>query len=110
MNLFRRKFPNYEAGQVLKMLYKQGVDFKKPQDVDFFIAVPDKKSGESIVKALEADGVSYKLEQDEETEEWTCLCYVNLLLNEDIVNIQKRLDSLSSPYNVYVDGWGVMIE
>lgn len=35
MNLFPRKFPNDEDGQVLKMLYKSGVDFKQPQNVDF---------------------------------------------------------------------------
>lgn len=47
MKLFPKKFSNDEDVQVLKMLYKQGVDFKEPQDVDFFVAVPDKKSGEA---------------------------------------------------------------
>ena len=41
MNLFSRRFPNDEDGQVLKMLYKEGVDFKELQNVDFFVAVPD---------------------------------------------------------------------
>lgn len=33
------KFP--KDGQVLNMLYKQGVDFNKKHIVDFFIAIPD---------------------------------------------------------------------
>ncbi|PFO03296.1 cytoplasmic protein [Bacillus sp. AFS076308] len=111
MILFPKKFPNDEDGQVLKMLYKDGVDFKKPQNVDFFVAVPDKKSGEAVLKLLSDDGFNYELEQDEETEDWTCYCFVKMLLiHEDIVDIQKRLNELSKPYNVYSDGWGVMVD
>lgn len=111
MNLLPKKFPNDEDGQVLKMLYKNGVDFKKPQDVDFFVAVPDKKSGEAVLKALSDEGFHCELEQDEETEDWTCYCFVKMLLiHEEIVNIQKRLDELSEPFGGYSDGWGVMVD
>ncbi|WP_430000485.1 ribonuclease E inhibitor RraB [Metabacillus fastidiosus] len=37
------KFPNDDDGQVLKMIYNEGIDFNEPQHVDFFVAVPDKK-------------------------------------------------------------------
>ncbi len=40
------KFPKDEDGQVLNMLYKQGVDFNKKHIVDFFIAIPDQDNGE----------------------------------------------------------------
>lgn len=111
MNLLPKKFPNDEDGQVLKMLYKNGVDFKKPQDVDFFVAVPDKKSGEAVLKVLSDEGFHCELEQDEETEDWTCYCFVKMLLiHEEIVNIQKRLDELSEPFGGYSDGWGVMVD
>ena len=111
MNLFPKKFPNDEDGQVLKMLYKQGVDFKELQNVDFFIAVPDKKSGEAILIALKNDGFNCELAQDDETKEWTCYCFIKMLLNhEDIIDIQKRLDALSKPYDGYSDGWGVMVD
>ncbi|MGE8082035.1 ribonuclease E inhibitor RraB [Peribacillus loiseleuriae] len=103
------KFPKDEDGQVLKMLYKEGVDFNKPQNVDFFVAVPDKMKGESVLKTLKNEGFECEIEQDEETEEWTCYCYVKMLLvYEDIVNIQKQLNDLSEPYEGYIDGWGVM--
>lgn len=111
MSLFTKKFPKDEDGQVLKMLYKDGVDFKKTQNVDFFVAVPDKKSGECVLKALSDNGFNCELEQDEETEAWTCYCFVKMLLiHEDIVNIQKQLDGLSKPYDGYTDGWGVMVD
>ncbi|MFB5284874.1 ribonuclease E inhibitor RraB [Peribacillus sp. Hz7] len=105
------KFPSDDDGQVLKMLYKEGVDFKEPQNVDFFVAVPDKSSGESVLKSLRDEGFSCELEQDDETEEWTCFCLIKMLLNyDDIIDIQKRLDELSKPYDGYSDGWAVMVE
>lgn len=103
-------FPNDEDGQVLKMLYKQGVDFKEPQNVDFLVAVPDKKNGKAILETLRSDGFNCELEQDEETEEWTCYCFITMLLNyEEIIDIQKRLDELSKPYDGYTEGWGLMV-
>lgn len=111
LNLLPKKFPNDEDGQVLKMLYKEGVNFKQPQNVDFFVTVPDKKSGESVLKALTDNGFICELEQDEDTEEYTCFCFVKMLLNhKDIVNIQKQLDELSNPYDGSTDGWGVMVD
>lgn len=111
MNLFPENSLTDEDGQVLKMLYKQGVDFKEPQNVDFFIAVPDKKSGEAVLIALKNDGFNCELAQDDETKEWTCFCFIKMLLNhEDIIAIQERLDTLSKPYEGYSDGWGVMAE
>lgn len=105
------KFPNDEDGQVLKMLYKKGVDFNEPQDVDFFVAVPDKERGEAVLEVLEKEGFECELLQNEEDEDWTCYCLVKMLLTyEDIMDIQKRLDDLSKPYGGYSDGWGVMID
>ncbi|WP_316569339.1 ribonuclease E inhibitor RraB [Neobacillus sp. YIM B06451] len=111
MDFFSEKFPDDADGQVLKNLYEDGVDFKQPQNVDFFVAVPDKESGEAILKLLREDGFNSELEQDEKSEEWTCYCFVRMLLNhQDIIDIQKRLDELSEPFGGYSDGWGVMVD
>ncbi|EAO53031.1 hypothetical protein RBTH_09228 [Bacillus thuringiensis serovar israelensis ATCC 35646] len=40
------KFLKYEDGQVLNMLYKQGIDFNKTHIVDFFIVIPDQDNRE----------------------------------------------------------------
>ena len=103
-------FPNDEDGQALKMLYKQGVDFKEPQNIDFVVAVPDKKNGKAVLETLRSHGFNCELEQDEETEEWTCYCFITMLLNyEEIIDIQKRFDELSKPYDGYTEGWGLMV-
>ncbi|ANU28272.1 ribonuclease E inhibitor RraB [Planococcus versutus] len=103
-------FPNDEDGQVLKMLSKQGVDFTEPQNVDFVIAVPAKKNDKAILETLRSEGFNCELEQDEETEEWTCYCFITMLLKyKEIVDIQKRLDELSKPHDGYTEGWGLMV-
>ncbi|PAE37593.1 cytoplasmic protein, partial [Bacillus sp. 7884-1] len=40
------KFPNDPDYDALHSLYKDGLDFKRQQSVDFFVAVPDKATGE----------------------------------------------------------------
>lgn len=40
----RMKFPNDADGDALQSLYKDGVNFKKQQSVEFFVAVPDKSN------------------------------------------------------------------
>lgn len=100
MNSFPKKSPNDEDGEVLKV----------PQ-IDFFVAVPDKKSGESVLKVLSSNGFNCELEQDEKTEEWTCYCFVKMQLNlEVIVKIETELNQLSKPYDGYSDGWALVVE
>lgn len=103
-------FPTDADGQVLKILYKQGVDFKEPQHLDFMVAVPDKKNGQAVLEALKNDGFSCELEYDEEIEEWTCYCFITMFLKyEEIIEIQKQLDKLSKPHDGYTDGWGLKV-
>ena len=64
------KFPNDPDGAALHSLYKDGLDFKKQQSVDFFVAVPDKATGEKLSKVLKEEGFNCFLEQDDETDEW----------------------------------------
>lgn len=105
------KFPSDEDGQVLKMLYNRGVNFEEPQNVELFVAVPNEESGISVKKTLENEGFSCELAQDEDSNEWTCYCYVSMiLLYDDIIDIQKRLELIAQPYGGYSDGWAVMVE
>jgi hypothetical protein len=105
------KFPNDADGQVLKSLYDDGVNFSKPQNVDFFVAVPDEANGKQILNILKENGFECELTFDDDSEEWTCYCYLQILLKyEDIIQIQNRLGELSEPLGGYSDGWGVMVE
>lgn len=105
------KFPDDANGEALKSLYKEGLDFRKSHSVEFFIAVPDKKSGELLTDVLKTEGFNCFLEQDDETDEWSCCTSKNMLLDYDnIVEIQNKLDQLSKPHGGFSDGWGVFVD
>jgi hypothetical protein len=105
------KFPNDADGNALNSLYKDGLNFKKQQSVDFFVAVPDKATGEKLSQVLKEEGFNCFLEQDDETEEWACCCSKRMLLNyNELIKIQNKLNDLSKPLGGYSDGWGVFVD
>jgi hypothetical protein len=105
------KFPNNADGNALQSLYKDGVNFKKPQAVEFFVAVPNRATGEKLSQILKGEGFNCFLEQDDETEEWACSCSKKMLLNyNEIVKIQTELNNISKPHGGYSDGWGVFVD
>jgi hypothetical protein len=105
------KFPNDADGQALQSLFKDGVNFKKPQSVEFFVAVPDRATGEKVSQVLKEKGINCFLEQDDDTDEWACCCSKKMLLNyNELVKMQKELDALSKPHGGYSDGWGVFVD
>lgn len=111
MILFPKKFPKDADGQVLKRLYKDGVNFKEQQNVDFFVAVPDEETGKKILAILSNEGFGCELIQDDESKEWTCSCNISMFLKyESIIEIQQILDELCKPYGGYSDGWGMIVE
>lgn len=104
-------FPKDEDGKVLNMLYKEGLNFKKPHMIDFYIAIPDQKNGDAILKALSDKGYKFMMEYDDDEEEWTCFGSVKMhLKHNEIVAMQKKLDEISKPLGGHADGWGVMTE
>lgn len=105
------KFPNDADGDALRSLQKDGIDFRKPQTVEFFIAVPDKKSGEKVSQVLKVEGFNCLLEQDDETDEWTCSFSKRMLLNyKPLVEMQNKLDQLCKPHGGFSDGWGIFVD
>ncbi len=56
------KFPKDEDGQVLKMLYKKGVNFSQLHEVDFFIAVPNQECGEKVLSEVKKLGLTCELQ------------------------------------------------
>ena len=107
----RMKFPNDADGDALQSLYKDGLDFKKQHSVDFFVAVPDKATGEKLSRVLKEEGFNCFLEQDDETEEWACCCSKRMVLNyNELIKIQSKLNNLSKPLGGYSNGWGVFVD
>ena len=107
----RMKFPNDGDGEALQTLYKDGINFKKQQTVEFFVAVPDQTTAEKLSNVLKGEGFNCFLDQDDETDEWACCCSKRMLLNyNELINIQKKLDNISKPYGGYSDGWGIFVD
>lgn len=105
------KFPNDSDGQVLKMLYNNGVDFNIPVLVDFQVSVPNKENGEKLVELFSNEGFKAELNYDDEFEEWTCELSKRMLLDyQEIINIQNYIDEISEPLGGYSDGWGTFGE
>ncbi len=105
------KFPNDADGDALRSLYNDGVNFKKPQLVEFFVAVPDFATGEKIAQALKVEGYNCLIDQDDETDEWSCSFSKKMLLQyQEIVKLQNKLDQITKPLGGFSDGWGVFVD
>jgi len=100
-------YPNDADGDGLRRVAAGGSDMSQPMEIDFFIAVPDKKSGEAIAAKIELLGYKTKLSLDSESDEWTCYCSRFMVPTyASVVECQKKLNHLSKEFGGYSDGWG----
>jgi regulator of RNase E activity RraB len=101
------QFPDDETGDALNQFQQNGFDLSKPLDIDFFVAVPSKKTGDQVAIKAEKLGFKVSVEKDEETGEWTCYCAKTLIPeHSEVVRIEEELDSMAKPYSGYADGFG----
>lgn len=101
------QFPEDETGDALNQFQQNGFDLSQAMEIDFFIAVPSKKSGDQVAIKGEKFGFKVSVEKDEETGEWTCYCAKTLIPEYyEVVRIEKELDSIAIPYGGYADGFG----
>lgn len=111
MRLFKRmklsKFPDDETGDALNEFVKNGFDLSKPMQIDFFLAVLSMKKGIKISQIVEKLGFNTSVEQDEETQEWTCYC-TKIMIPEytEIIKIEEELNNIAKLYDGYIDGFG----
>jgi regulator of RNase E activity RraB len=105
------RFPKDEDGKTLELLYKNGVDFNKKHQLDFFIVLENEKDAFELGRELEERNFMFTIEEDPETKEWVCCVTKEMYLDYDeIVSFQKELNKLSKPFNGYCDGWGTLVE
>jgi regulator of RNase E activity RraB len=99
--------PNDETGEALREILKNGSDLTRPMEIDFFVAVPSKKTGNQVALKAKALGFKISVEQDDETGDWTCYCTKTLIPEySKVVKIEKQLSSISKVYGGYSDGFG----
>ncbi len=100
-------YPNDETGQSLNRLKSDGSDMSKAMKIDFFIEVPDLETGRKIEQAVAKDSYEFSIEQDEDTQEWTC--YASKLIIPSYVNVvteEKYLDLVAQKFGGKLDGFG----
>ncbi len=99
--------PNDETRDALRRLHENGADLSRPLEMDFFIAVPSKDSGEQIAALVKVLGFNTSVEQDDESGDWTCYCAKTLIPEySEIVRIEKELDNIAKPLGGFSDGFG----
>lgn len=102
-------FPDNADGDALRRLAESGADLTRPMTIDFEVAIPDESTGRAI--ALKATEIGYKtsVDQDSESNEWTCYCSKAMFARyEDIINCQLELDKIAVAYGGFADGWGTL--
>ena len=98
---------NDATRQALERIAKDGSDLSRPLQMDFFVAVPDEKSGHVVAARASKLGFGTSVEQDVESHEWTCYCTtVMMAAFESVVAIEAQLDSLASDVGGHADGFG----
>lgn len=99
--------PDDETGNALREFQANGFELSKPLDMDFFVAVPSKKTGDQVAVKVKSLGFKTSVEQDDETGDWTCYCTKTLIPEYfEVVRIEKELDSIAQPLGGFADGFG----
>lgn len=99
--------PNDETGNALRQIKNDGSDLTKPLEIDFFVAVPSEKIGNSVALDVMSLGFKTSVELDVESGEWTCYCTIKLIPEYlEIVKIEKQLSAIAQLYDSYLDGFG----
>lgn len=99
--------PDDETGNALRRFQSNGIDLSKPLIMDFFVAVPSKKTGDQVAAKVKRLGFKPSVEQDDETGDWTCYCTKTLIPEySEVVKIEKELDNIARPQGGFSDGFG----
>lgn len=93
--------------EALERIREDGSDLERPLSMDFFVAVPDERSGLAVAARVEAMGFEASVEEDPETRTWTCYCTMTLVPTlEAVLEIEARLQAVGEQVGGYADGFG----
>jgi hypothetical protein len=75
--------------------------------IDFFVAVPDRQSGESVARVARERGFSTAVEYDEPSTWWTCYCTITMVPElRAVVAAERELDDVAGKHGGHADGFG----
>jgi hypothetical protein len=91
----------------LDRIAHDGSDLTRPLEMDFFVAVPDEASGQTVAKRADMLGFRTSVEQDDDSGEWTCYCTKILIASYEAVReIERQLDAIGRAVGGHADGFG----
>ena len=80
---------------------------RRPLTMDFFVAVPTHEAGEAVSARVTPLGFSTKVDQDDETGDWTCYCTKDLIPElKAVLAVEEQLDRIGQEVGGYADGFG----
>ena len=100
--------PNEEATRAaLRMYADEGWDLSKPMDMDFFVVVPSEAIGHVVVVRTAPMGFTSRLEQEDDSGEWTVNCAITIVPTfERVIALERLLDRLARELGGFADGFG----
>ena len=99
--------PDDATGNALREFQANGFELSKPLEIDFFVAVPSKETGDQVAIKVKKLGFKPTVEQDGETGDWTCYCTKTLIPEyAEVVRLEKELDDIARPLGGFADGFG----
>lgn len=91
----------------LERIAADGSDLRRPLTIDFFVAVPDRHSGESVARDARARGSGTAVEYDEPSARWTCYCTTTMVPElHAVVAVERELNEVARKHGGHADGFG----
>ena len=91
----------------IRKILSDGSDPKIPMIVDFFLVIPDKKTGETLGPIINAEGFTSEIQYNRQDDVWSLKCSRRMLLTSNgLAKIQLSLGDIAKPYGGKPNGWG----
>jgi hypothetical protein len=99
--------PDDADGDALRRLAATGSDLTREMEIDFAVDIPDRETGLAFAAIVRPAGFQTRVNQDDETGDWTCYCSCTMVPTYDeMIAAQKTLEELGRPFGARPDGWG----
>jgi regulator of RNase E activity RraB len=96
---------------ILRLLKKQGSNFKKPHAVEFYVYFKNKTSAQKARARLKRVGFHVELLNDSSGKRWICLSILEVLPRYKAIQaVKRKLNALAKPMGGHCDAWGTQME
>lgn len=109
------EFPDDDDGDVLRGLYKKGVNLRRSRSIDFYCYVRSRAVAGEVVKRVERTGFKCDIHDDPDAptaaKRLSVYCSRRMVPTySGIVQQQRRLNLLLKRFGTRCDGWGTLVD